>query len=34
MKGLNRSFYQCAAAYLLEALVTTQLPETKGKRLE
>jgi MFS family permease len=32
--GLNWSFYLCAAGYLLGALMTTQLPETKGKILE
>jgi MFS family permease len=34
MKGLSWAFYLCAAAYLLAALMTTQLPETKGKPLE
>jgi len=34
MKGLSWAFYLCAAGYLLAALMTTQLPETKGKRLE
>jgi len=33
-KGLSWAFYLCAAGYLLAALITTQLPETKGKRLE
>jgi MFS family permease len=33
-KGLGWAFYLCAGAYLLAALMTTQLPETKGKRLE
>ncbi len=33
-KGLSWAFYLCAAGYLLAALMTTQLPETKGKRLE
>jgi len=33
-KGLGWAFYLCAAGYLLAALMTTQLPETKGKRLE
>jgi MFS family permease len=33
-KGLSWAFYLCAAGYLLAALTTTQLPETKGKRLE
>lgn len=32
-KGLGWAFYLCAAGYLLAAL-TTQLPETRGKRLE
>lgn len=33
-KGLAWAFYLCAAGYLLAALMTTQLPETKGKKLE
>jgi len=33
-KGLGWAFYLCAAGYLLAALMTTQLPETKGKNLE
>ncbi len=33
-KGLGWAFYLCAAGYLLAALTTTQLPETKGKELE
>ncbi len=33
-KGLGWAFYLCAAGYLLAALMTTQLPETRGKRLE
>jgi len=33
-KGLNWAFYLCAAGYLLAALMTTLLPETKGRRLE
>jgi MFS family permease len=33
-KGLGWAFYLCAAGYLLAALTTTQLPETKGKQLE
>jgi MFS family permease len=33
-KGLSWAFYLCAAGYLLAAVMTTQLPETKGKRLE
>jgi MFS family permease len=34
LKGLGWAFYLCAAGYLLAALLTTQLPETKGKRLD
>jgi len=34
VKGLNWAFYLCAAGYLLAALTTTQLPETKGRRLD
>ncbi len=34
MKGLGWAFYLCAAGYLLAALITTQLPETRGKTLE
>src|ERR1700726_4550980 len=33
-RGLSWAFYLCAAGYLLAALMTTQLPETRGKRLE
>ena len=33
-KGLSWAFYLCAAGYLLAALMTTQLPETKGKKLD
>lgn len=33
MKGLSWAFYLCAAGYLLAALMTTQLPETRGKSL-
>lgn len=33
-RGLGWAFYLCAAGYLLAAAMTTQLPETKGKRLE
>lgn len=33
-KGLSWAFYLCAAGYLLAALMTTQLPETRGKRLQ
>jgi MFS family permease len=33
-KGLSWAFYLCAAGYLFAALMTTQLPETKGKQLE
>jgi MFS family permease len=32
-KGLGWAFYLCAGGYLLAALMTTQLPETKGKNL-
>ena len=34
MKGLGWAFYLCAAGYLLAALITTQLPETRGKQLD
>jgi MFS family permease len=34
MKGLGWAFYLCAGGYLLAALITTQLPETRGKTLE
>jgi MFS family permease len=33
-KGLGWAFYLCAASYLLAALMTTRLPETKGKALQ
>ena len=33
-KGLSWAFYLCAGGYLLAALMTTQLPETKGKALQ
>ncbi len=33
-RGLGWAFYLCAAGYLLAALATTQLPETKGRKLE
>ena len=33
-KGLSWAFYICAAGYLLAALMTTQLPETRGKVLQ
>jgi MFS family permease len=33
-RGLSWAFYLCAGSYLLAALMTTQLPETKGKGLE
>ena len=33
-KGLSWAFYLCAAGYLLAALMTTQLPETRGKTLD
>lgn len=32
-KGLSWAFYLCAGGYLLAALMTTQLPETKGRNL-
>jgi MFS family permease len=34
IKGLGWAFYLCAAGYLMAALMTTQLPETRGKKLE
>ena len=34
LKGLSWAFYLCAAGYLLAALMTLQLPETKGKTLD
>jgi len=33
-KGLGWAFYLCAAGYLLAAIMTTQLPETKGRSLQ
>src|SRR5580698_7931576 len=33
-RGLGWAFYLCAAGYLLAALMTTQLPETRGKKLD
>ena len=33
-KGLDSAFYLCSAAFLLASLMATQLPETKGQRLE
>ena len=33
-RGLSSAFYLCAASFLLASLAATQLPETKGKRLE
>jgi MFS family permease len=33
-KGLSWAFYLCGTAFLLASLMATQLPETKGKRLE
>jgi MFS family permease len=33
-KGLGWAFYLCAAGYLLAAVMTTQLPETRGKQLD
>lgn len=32
--GLDSAFYVCAAAFLLSGLISTLLPETKGKTLE
>jgi MFS family permease len=32
-RGLSWAFYLCAVGYLLAALMTTQLPETRGKNL-
>ena len=34
LKGLNWAFYLCAAAFLLASLTATQLPETKGQKLQ
>jgi len=34
LKGLSWAFYLCASGYLLAALMTLQLPETKGKTLD
>jgi MFS family permease len=33
-KGLSWAFYLCGIAFFLTSLMATQLPETKGKRLE
>ncbi len=33
-KGLSWAFYLCGAAFFLASVMATQLPETKGKRLE
>lgn len=33
-KGLGWAFYLCGAAFFLASVMATQLPETKGKRLE
>jgi MFS family permease len=33
-RGLGWAFYLCAAGYLLAAVMTTQLPETRGKQLD
>jgi MFS family permease len=33
-KGLGSAFYLCGAAFFLASVMATQLPETKGKRLE
>jgi len=34
MKGLSWAFFLCGASFLLASLMATQLPETKGKKLE
>jgi MFS family permease len=33
-RGLGWAFYFCAAGYLLAAITATQLPETRGKKLD
>jgi MFS family permease len=33
-QGLRSAFYLCGAAFLLASVMATQLPETKGKKLE
>jgi MFS family permease len=33
-RGLRSAFYLCGAAFLLASVMATQLPETKGKKLE
>jgi MFS family permease len=33
-KGLDWAFYLCGGAFLMASLMATQLPETKGKKLE
>jgi MFS family permease len=33
-KGLGSAFFLCGAAFFLASVMATQLPETKGKRLE
>jgi len=33
-KGLSWAFYLCGASFFLASVMATQLPETKGKRLE
>src|ERR1022692_2621363 len=33
-KGLSWAFYLCGAAFLLASMMATQLPETKGKKLD
>jgi MFS family permease len=33
-KGLSWAFYLCGAAFFLASMMATQLPETRGKRLE
>ena len=33
-KGLSWAFFICGASFLLACLVSTQLPETRGKQLD
>ncbi len=33
-KGLSWAFYLCGVAFLLASLMATQLPETRGRKLE
>ena len=33
-RGLSSAFYLCGGAFFLASVMATQLPETKGKRLE